>query len=262
MTTRPNLDGPRAKIERAIEHKDALDAAIDEWVTSNPIGIRVDRDAEGWTNLIYIEQKSIPLRVGAIFADYANNLESALDLLVSQLVLSSNNKVSTGNYFPVVSDPARWDRARNDKLKGVRDDWAATIRDSQPLADEPTAYKHPLVVLHSANNTNKHTVLMPAVVADMQWEPTFQLNRDARSGEYAMSELDPFGTGPRLRNGDVLVRVRALSDAGDLEITGLVGGGMPGGVGIGWDDFPVDFKPGDDFPDLLGYVVGVVDKFE
>src|SRR6266536_1409247 len=218
MSPRPDLHGPRAKIARAVEHREQFDDALDKWIARRPIGIRQERDAAGWTNMIYVEREPLPLRTGSIFADFVNNLESALDVLVSQLVVGSGNTPSSGNYFPVVTDPARWEQARRDKLKGVKDDWAAVIRDVQPLNDEPKAYKHSLVVLHSANKTNRHKVLMPEVIRNTEWEPTLRLNRDARGGEHAVSELDPLGTGPTLRNGDVLVRVRVVSATGDLEI--------------------------------------------
>ena len=262
MSPKPDLHEPRAKIVRAFEHREQFDDALYRWTARRPIGIRQERDAGGWTNMIYVEREPIPLRAGAIFADLVNNLESTLDLLVVQLVIASGNTPSPGNCFPVVTDPARWERERREKLKGVKDGWADVIHDVQPFEDAPNAYKHSLVVLHSSNKMNKHSVLMPAVVRNMEWEPTFQLNRDARAGEYAVSELDPFGTGSKLRNGDVLVRVRVESATGDLAIARFASEDIPAAVDIGWDDVPVGFEPGDEFPDLLGYVVSVLDVFK
>jgi hypothetical protein len=261
MSPKPDLHGPRAKLARAVEHREQFEDALYQWAARRPIGIRQQRDAGGWTNVIYVEREPIPLRVGAIFADVVNNLASALHLLVAQLVIASGNTPSTGNHFPVVTDPARWESARKDKLRGVKDNWADVIRHVQPFNDKPNAYKHALVLLHTANETNRQNVPMPAVVRNMGWEPTFRLNRDVQEGEFTVSELDPLGTGPKLCNGDVLVRVRVASVTGDVEITRFASGDIPAAVDIGWEDLPIGFKRNDEFPGLFRYVVGVIDEF-
>ena len=261
MSPKPDLHEPRAKIARAFEHREQLDRALFRWTVRRPIGIRLQRATSGWTNLIYVEREPIPLRVGAIFTDLVNNLQSALDLLVRQLVIASGNTPSPGNCFPVLTDSARWESARREELKGVKDGWADVIRDAQPFEDAPNAYRHWLVVLQSVSQLSKHRMLMPAVVRNMQWEPKLKLNRDARAGRYAVSELDPFGTGSKLRNGDVLVRVRVESATGDLSIVRFANEEIRAAVDIGWEDAPVGFEPGDEFPDLPEDVAGFLDVF-
>ena len=254
MSPKPDLHEPRAKIARAYEHRKQFDAALYRWIARRPVGIRLRRGPGGWTNLIYVEREPIPLRAGAIFADLVNNLRSALDLLVRQLVIASGNTPGADSCFPVVTDSARWERDRREKLEGVKDGWADGIRDVQPFEDAPNAYKHWLVVLQSANQSSKRKVLMPAVVRNMEWEPNLKLNRDAGAARYAVSELDPFGTGSKLRNGDVLVRVRVESDTDDLSIVRFASEEASAAVDIGWENGPVGFEPGDEFPDLLEHV--------
>lgn len=257
MSTKLNLDGPKAKIARALEHHRQFNAALDDYIAQRPFGIRLDHAEDGWTSLTFIIREPIPLRLGAIFGDFVNNLESALDQLIGQLVVGSGNVISTGNYYPVVTTPERWPVARPDKLKGVKDEWADIIRDAQPFIDEPNIESHPLVVLHKANKISKHTLLMPAAVVNTEWEPTFKLNREAREGEHVVSELGTFG--PTINHGDLLVRVRAISSDGDLKIAGWGSSAIPTWAGFGFADLVPD---GTDFPDLAGYVIRVVDKFE
>ena len=258
-----DLTGVRAKIDRAIEHKTALGAAIDEWLSRKPYRFQEHADAEtGWFTLTFRELEAPPLRLGAIFGDFVNNLESALDILISDLVRASGGKPSSGNYFPVVTILDRWDRARSDKLKGVPDAWADKIKAVQPFHDGPLAYRHPLSVLHCANKINKHTVLIPTVVSSFEWEPTFELNRNAEVSDQVAHDLGgalPPPVGSVFIDGQIWVRVRAISPRNDLRVTGIRGG-VPAVLGVGFDlGIEMDGSP---FPDLLAFVVGVVDEFE
>jgi hypothetical protein len=258
-----NIDGPRARLNRAIEHHREFDAVFDDYLARRCITVRLNVNAEGWTETIFVMREPPPLRLSLIYADMVNNLESALDLLVAQLVIASNEQVSTGNYYPIATSEPDWNVKRPDKLKGVKDEWADLIKDRMPFTNDTTPLElHPLVVLHSANKINKHTLLIPTVVSQMHWAPEFKLNRPAREGDGLESEENPYGEpGGHIEHGHVIGRARVTSPDGDLKITGLAGGGVPGNIGVGFDGFP-EGVTGEQLPDLISYVMGVIQPFE
>ena len=201
-----------------------------------------------------------PQRIGAIFGDYVNNLESALDHLIYQLALASGTEdPSSGNYFPFLSidDQARWDQIKRNKLGGIRDEWAERLKDSQPLPWGARAQFHPLVVLHAANKQNKHHIITPTLPGTLEWEPEFQLNRNALPGEGAMHDptvVPPPGGWP-LDHESIIGRARAVSPRGDLRIVALVPKEYAVNVGVGFQlGIPMEAEKA--FPDLISYVRG------
>ena len=204
----------------------------------------------------------MPIRLSAIFADLVSNLESALDLLVAQLVIASGNEISTGNYIPIATSEARWGILRPEKLKGVKDAWAEIIKRTQPLQDEPNASRHALVLLHEANRINKHTLLVPTVLSAAEWQPTFQLNRNALPTDDLVTEPSPHDIGTRIGNGYVIGRARVTSLNNDLRITGFADPNIPGNISVGFLGFPEGGTGADRLPDFVGYVMGVLQPFE
>lgn len=253
------ITDPRAKVWRAAEHQAALDTAIDEWIRRGPVQIVPgENPLDGWFEVKWKELERPPIQLALILADVVNNLESALDHLVYQLVLASGNIPSTGNYVPVVSLEDRWPQAKRSKLKGVRDDWAERFRAFQPFL-APEVQGHPLFLIHFMNKVSKHHIVPVTVVSQFDWTARFQLNRDAQPGEYIehdLSQLPPPGSA--FVDGQTLVRCRARSLLGDLRVVDLID--IPQArVGIAWD---VPLTLSGPFPDLFGFVMEVIDAFE
>jgi len=260
VTSVSGLDGCRAKIARAAEHKAALEAAIDEWLSGQPFALEGRAEpGSNWFMVTFRERKAPPLRLGTIFGDFVSNLESALDLLIYQLVLASGKTPGSGNYFPIVTLPDRWASARQDKLKGVSDPLAERIRLVQPFNDGFNAHLHWLSILHCANKVNKHHVVIPTTISSTTgWQLTYELNRNAQTGDEIMHDLDPPGAGTVLKEGQVLARLRAISPSGDLRITRIQEIGAAD-VGIGFD---LPIKLSGKLPDFIVLAEGVIDEFE
>ena len=255
-----SIIGPRMKIWRAAEHKAALEDAIDEWTYGQPFQIIGNRNpVTGWFETQITDLVQPPLRLGAIFGDFVYNLESALDLLVAQLVIASGNVPSTGNYIPVVTDELKWPRVLTDKLKGVRSDLADRLKRHQPFTESDHPERHRLCVLHSANRINKHTLITPTTISQFEVEPTYLLNRKAEPGDHVVQGLVPPPVGAVVVNDQVIMSRRAVSPRGDLRITGLAPIPIPATIGVGFD---LPIKVPGRFPNLIEFVIGVVDEFE
>jgi len=255
------LDGPRAKLARAIEHERAFGDALNDYLAQRPIMLRLNDQPDGWVELELVHRLPFPDRISAVFADMIQNLESALDLLVTQLVIANDKPPSSGNYMPIATSEDRWKALRPDKLKGVSDEHAEIIKRHQPITweeDGASLDTHPLVVIHEANRINKHTLLTPIVIASGEFEPEYQLNRDAReTGEFAISENSPYGVGAQIEHGHVIGRSRVVSADGDLKIVGVTNpDNIQGRIGFG---FP-GIEPSD--TDLIRYVIQVLQPFE
>jgi hypothetical protein len=260
-----NLDGPRAKLSRGMEHERAFHDAINDYLSQRTIMLRLDEQPDGWLELILVHRLPIANRISTVYADMVQNLESALDLLVSQLVIANDEPVSSGNYMPVATSEKRWQVLRPDKLKGVSDEHADILKRHQPIVpdgEDKSAYNlasHPLVVIHEANRVNKHTLLTPMVLLSGEFEPEFQLNRPTRWGDNLVAESAPHGVSDtHIKNGEVIGRFRAESARGDLRITGLLNpdGGIEGRIGLGFRGI------GAPSMDPIRYVINVLQPFE
>lgn len=255
-----SIVGPRAKLRRATEHKAELDDAIDQWFDSAPYGV-FGAEVQGWFEVRIREHEPPPIRLGTIFGDFVSNLESALDLLVYQLVIASGNEPGTGNYFPVVTDKTRWPTVARDKLRGLRGDLADRLKPTQPFGENPERSDHPLLVIHTANKISKHNVVPPGVIYDFAIRPQFSLNRPAQRGESVVNDptVAAPAVGSKLFDDQLLGRLRGVSPGGDLRITGIVGM-HPGDIGIAFDLPPLK-QPGPP-RDLIEYVAEVISAFE
>ncbi len=256
-----SIIGPRAKVWRAAKHQVALEDAMAKWLDRKPYGIFGSENPDtGWFETRVRELEPPPLQLGTIFGDFVSNLESALDLLVYQLVIASDKTPSTGNYFPVVTNERRWESARRDKLKGVGTGLADRLKPTQPFGEDPRATNHPLVVLHTANKINKHHVISPIVVSEFTITPQYELNRSPMPGERVIDDpgVVPPPIGSKLQDDQLVGRLKAVSPRGDLRITRMVSV-ESGSMGVAFD---LPIKIVGEAPNLIEYVVGVIDKFE
>jgi hypothetical protein len=65
------------------------------------------RTRNGLTFRIHITEEP-PFRLGLIFGDFLYNLRSALDNLITQLVLLAGNTPGKHNQFPILDRPDKW----------------------------------------------------------------------------------------------------------------------------------------------------------
>lgn len=80
-----DLTGVGEKLRRFLEHYDALQAAIESWVSEEGYHL-VDavRDPRGECYILTVKPLEVPPRIPAIFGDVVHNLRSALDHFARQ----------------------------------------------------------------------------------------------------------------------------------------------------------------------------------
>jgi len=146
------------KIIRAQEHLQALETDLGEYFKKHPA--KVVRQHEGSPDEYHgrvVADVAIPMRLQLILGDFLQNLRSALDYLVWELVLAAKNTPGKDNMFPICSTLDRFNDAafRRGRLGGVPDVAKTVIECLQPY-NRGDFEKSILWVLDDLCNINKH----------------------------------------------------------------------------------------------------------
>lgn len=168
----------RLKLDQAVEHLYALEAACQRWTQTDACSVREQCEIETRKHLLFVDVISqptdplIPLRMG----DCIHNMRQALDHLAYRLAISSYrqdpppNEENTG--FPITTTPAHFNNAVYGKIaakkflpKGVH----AALEMVQPHPGRP---QH-LWLLHELDNLDKHR--FPPVVAGVAAAERFDI---------------------------------------------------------------------------------------
>lgn len=162
-----SLDGPRARIARAAEHFEEINATVNAFVDADPYLLRLKRHPDGWyvSEIREITKGDADL-FGLVFGDFLHNLRSALDNLVWQLVIFNGCTPSGGtggNAFPICSS---WPRFLDSmfRLRGVALDHVAFIEALQPYEGRNEPVHEALRVVHHLSNVDKHQIIHQSLV--------------------------------------------------------------------------------------------------
>jgi hypothetical protein len=249
------LAGVRAKLDRAGEHLQALDAATAEFFESKPYEIagHFEPDTNQW--IVTVKPfTDPPLRIGVILGDYLFNLRSALDHLVCQFALLDTGGAATceRTQFPICSSPTNFVNKQGTWLLGLSPGHVADIERLQPYHRGAQAGDHFLSILNEFNNVDKHRVVHPlfgyyrgpadilhvignrdAGVIDDTMSLRVRERRIEGETEIVRLRLWPIGTNPHVDVGGTLVfdpafgeswlRGSALQEIG-ARVAGIVDG--------------------------------------
>lgn len=168
---KPSLAGCWAKVARAREHTYRLELLAEAFLKRRPNQFRFDHQSEPPWIIIRVSVEPIPLEFSTIGGDLVQNLRSALDYLVWQLVGLEGGVPGRHTSFPILVCEADFDaRVRNPSkgrlspLHGLDpsgDKWALIER-SQPYkrSDPPETE---LAIIAKFSNRDKHHGLLPGV---------------------------------------------------------------------------------------------------
>jgi hypothetical protein len=171
-----NLHGVWAKYNRAIEQLAALDKEVTTFCKDpRPYGVLATVDRERGRYRFEIRpawQAGIPLRWGVIIGEIVHDLRSALDHLVSQLVVLNKGSPDRRHFFPILdTEPSRgfkidtcWDTQgglKHGPLRGISNEALAVIEAAQPYNRDDGVL---LSRLHFLWNADKHRHLAPVYV--------------------------------------------------------------------------------------------------
>jgi hypothetical protein len=163
------LSGVVAKFNRAKQEFDVLRQEIGTFSDQDPKPHfsrgYFDTDAWEWIERWQVREPP-PLRWGVMLGDCVHNLRSALDHLVCQLTLLNGGTMDdcAQTQFPIASkSEAQFERMADHRIPGLSKRHRAFVKWAQPYRAGEEARKHPLAILATLSNADKHRILNPAV---------------------------------------------------------------------------------------------------
>jgi hypothetical protein len=163
------LDGCWAKIERANENIENLNAEIGAFVHSDNYIIVRHLDHQTKTCTFHARGQSIPLRFSVLAGEIIHHLRSSLDHLIWALVLTRHRAPDFKVQFPICLAADKFEATvKAGIIKGVAGSAKAIIERIQPYHNangSNVARDDPLAVMHDLSNTDKHKLLAVAVSA-------------------------------------------------------------------------------------------------
>jgi hypothetical protein len=163
-----DLSDSWTKVERAREHTDALESLAEAFIKRRPNQVFFDKHAKPPWVLLSVAVEPAPKRLSVIAGDLIQNLRSALDHAVWQIVLRHGQKPGKHTCFPIYRSKSQFEkRVRNppkDRLGPLHgidhsaDEWTL-IEAVQPY-HAPDPVVDPLAVIAALSNADKHRTLL------------------------------------------------------------------------------------------------------
>lgn len=153
------LESVRKNIFRAAFHHKCLQSELEGYFKTNPGHIVLEADSSLDSISFTIKpKKPMPARFGIIVGDCLQNLRSAMDYLVWELVLAAKNEPSDKNMFPICSTSERFKEqvCSRKRLMGVPPDAVTEIDRLQPHTLGQDRQKSILWAIDGLVNINKH----------------------------------------------------------------------------------------------------------
>jgi hypothetical protein len=248
-----SLDAIRAKFARASEHEGEWNRVVDDWLSRNPHRYSTRQQDDGWFVVSIHTIEDLPVAAALAFADFVHNLRATLDHIAWSLVAPARRGAQVA--FPVCLADRDWPSALG-RLPAVTASALEIVEGLQPFQLGQRAQEHPLSVLHRLDIATKHRLLLRQQVHVLSFEPTFHLNRPARDGDGVAQEL-PAGPIELVDVADLL-RVRPVSDQGDLRVVKVDPLGLDAGFGPSLTGTGVSQL--DHLPNLLVFVGTAIEQ--
>lgn len=204
-----SLENPLAKLWRAEEHLQALNAEASEFADRDAYQIvREPKTDEGWDVFRFKVHEEPPLRLGIIFGDWLQNLRAALDNLVTQLILLNGKPLPRRTSFPVFNSERSF---KHVGASGSRGSVLSTpiIEGLQPYhgLDDPT--RRAVEAIDTLAALDRHRTIHPTLAGIPPGpDPPFTLAREPLDTEFWVEAKPNYG--PLEDNAEIL-RMRAAA---------------------------------------------------
>jgi len=218
-----DLSGSWAKVRRAKEHANALEAAV-----SNPskfyrpedwgADAQFQRKARYFSVRLTGPDITLPLRWSVWIGDILHNMRSALDHLAWQLVQDGrcpNPKMRELVQFPIYSDRTSYNKMLDKRLPGVSRAALKIIRTRQPYLRGKRAADHPLALLAAFSNADKHRLVLPILHRSTDVSDLHVVPGSVRECE--VHRIEQFGPEFALQPGKEIARVHVTRIAEGVE---------------------------------------------
>lgn len=153
-----SLSGVRAKIERANQHVNDLQAAVNTFAErkSNRVIIEVDKEARKTIFKAQITE-DIPPEVSAIIGDCVHNLRTALDYIICNAVVTNKRQIRKAHGFPIASSRKKFEAACVGKIDGTTQEVAKLLHRLKPYSGG----REPFWIIHELDRLDKHQAIIP-----------------------------------------------------------------------------------------------------
>lgn len=180
------LAGVVAKYNRSSQLFDELRIEIGEFLDAEqgPHSSRGEFNEDTWEWIERFQARKPPIRWGILLGDCVHNLRSALDHLICQVTLLDGGTTDdcAKTQFPIASESET-------QFERMADRWLpscfsakhrAMVKEPQPFHAGDQASRHPLSVLATLSNVDKHRLINPTY-SFMDTDPGEVLDRLANS---------------------------------------------------------------------------------
>jgi hypothetical protein len=162
------LAGPEAKLDRAIEHLETLEAECGRFLKAQPYAVSAEFEPDAGCYMARFRcRRTVPLRVSVIVGEFVHDLRSALEHVA--WVLAASNTDDVGSLweagtrekiqFPIAKTSEAFDG--HSLIPFITADARAALDGLQPhkRGHRALAERHPLSALHEFWNVDKHRVV-------------------------------------------------------------------------------------------------------
>jgi hypothetical protein len=206
-----DLSGPRAKIQRAYEHRDALEGEVDPVLNGERHQIQLRANLDPDTGYHIFEVGALPgdwqVRIAVILGDIVHSLRSALDQLAWQLVINHTGRPRFVKEKTLIEFPIKY----HSKALASTYTFSKVAPSDRAILDVPQPYNRTgnpklqgLAIIRQLSNRDKHRVLSPILVSTM----TFTLKGTELEGcQFDAFSVDFTGVGKNLKIGAEVFRL-------------------------------------------------------
>lgn len=222
------LDGIIAKIDRADEHINILNAEIGSFIRDN-YGIASKPDDDPSQSIISVVGPEPPLRFAVITGEIVHQLRSSLNHLVCQL-FTVNTKRSAGRdlQFPICDTCSLYKRAcRRGQIEGISATAADLIEGCQPyhyVERGESIESNKFRILREVDDADKHRLMMIVIPKTGGPDPTELKIGGGTQGDTSPINIvglsPPKGPQRPTREGTELFRMQFGEPQPDVRVTG------------------------------------------
>jgi hypothetical protein len=190
--------GPVWKLRRAEEHLQTFVTEAVEFIKKNVYTFTGEFEAQTSNYVFRIKlQEQVPVRWGTVIGDNLHNLRSALDFLAYDLArfARGGQRPNSQTQFPIIwQDAARYREKGLPYVSALLPQHRTVIRRLQPYQRD-NAQEHPLALLNSLSNADKHRLLNATVGQFAGLGPGFTMGQDVQAIREINIPLGPLEDG-------------------------------------------------------------------
>jgi hypothetical protein len=158
--------GARLKIERAKKHLRDLEAVVADFRSTDPYHIIKHIDPNTSERVAVRKIKTHPpAEWGVLIGDIVHNLRTTLDYLICEAVAFNGNQVETRHGFPIGKTRREFKKAMGHKVGGAGQNVINLVELMKPYRGGNDVF----VALSALDIMDKHRMIIPAIVAQADW---------------------------------------------------------------------------------------------